>query len=100
MQAEVRAVLDRAERLRQRMASAQEELGRTSVTGRAGGGLVTVTLSGLGELRQVHVDPAVFAEDDARRLEELFVAAVRDGAESVRRLASARMGPIEFMSVF
>ena len=100
MQPELQNFLDRAERLQQQMYTAQQELARSVVTGRAGDGLVTVTVSGLGELTSVRIDPALFATGSVEQLQDLVVEAIHAGAESVRELASLKMGPVEIMSIY
>jgi DNA-binding YbaB/EbfC family protein len=100
VQPELKTFMQRAERLQQQMLDAQDELARSVVTGRAGDGLLTVTVSGLGELKSVRIDPALFDRGSVEQLQDMFVEAIHDGAESVRQLASAKMGPVEVLSVY
>ena len=57
-----------AQRMQDNMKKAQDELASLEVTGSAGGGLVSVTLSGKFDARKVHVDPQALG--DAEMLEE------------------------------
>lgn len=100
MQPDLQKFMERAERLQRRMLDAQDELARAVLTGQAGDGLVTVTVSGLGELKRVRIDPALFDRGSVEQLQDLIAEAIHDGAESVRQLATAKMGPVEFMSVY
>lgn len=100
MQPDLQKFMERAERLQQRMLDAQDELARAVLTGQAGDGLVTVTVSGLGELKRVRIDPALFDRGSVEQLQDLIAEAIHDGAESVRQLATAKMGPVEVMSVY
>lgn len=84
-------LLSQMEALQAGIAAAEEESARTPVTGSAGGGIVTVELSGEYSLDSVHIDPAVVAQGDASVLEDLVLAAVRDGIE---RLAERRRGAL------
>ena len=53
-------MMKKAEELQRKMAEMQDEAGRATVEGRAGGGLVTVTMSGKGELKSLKIDPSLF----------------------------------------
>ncbi|MDT4936337.1 MAG: nucleoid-associated protein EbfC, partial [Pseudonocardiales bacterium] len=64
------------------------------VTGTAGGGLVTVTLLGSGELAAITIDPRAVDLEDIETLQDLIVAAVRDGRSAVDALATEKMGPV------
>jgi len=62
-----------AQRMQDTMKKAQDELAALEVTGSAGGGLVSVTLSGKFDARKVHVDPQALG--DAEMLEDLLLVA-------------------------
>ena len=68
-------MMKKAEELQKKMAEMQDEAGRASVEGHSGGGLVSVTLSGKGEMRGLKIDPSLFKEDDVEVLEDLIVTA-------------------------
>jgi DNA-binding YbaB/EbfC family protein len=68
-------MMKKAEELQRKMADIQAEAGAATVEGRAGGGLVTVTLSGKGEMKGLTIDPSLFKEDDVEVLEDLIVTA-------------------------
>ncbi len=71
-----------------RLTQMQTELAQQTVTGSAGGGMVTVTADGRGQVQSVKVDPTVVADGDVEMLEDLVVAAVADAqrkAEEVYR---------------
>jgi DNA-binding YbaB/EbfC family protein len=61
-----------------RMQQMQEELGALQVEGRAGGGLVKVTLNGKIEARGVKIDPSLMKPEDVEMLEDLLLAAFQD----------------------
>lgn len=84
-------MMKKAQELQSRMAEFQENLGNLLVEGKSGGGLVTVTLSGRGELRGVKIDPSLFREDDVEVLEDLLVAAHADAKSRAEAEANARM---------
>lgn len=83
-----------AQKMQQQIATAQAELAEAEVTGTAGGGLVTVTLSGTGEVTSVKIDPTAVDPDDVETLEDLVLAALHNGAEAVRELTEEKMGPV------
>lgn len=80
--------------LQQQLAAAQAELAAAEVTGTAGGGLVTVTASGAGEVTGVRIDPKAVDPEDVETLEDLVLAAVRNAADEARALAEKKMGPL------
>lgn len=72
-----------AQEMQQKMAQMQEKMGEITMEGTAGGGLVTVTLSGKGDLKKVKIDPTLLNKEEGEILEDLLVAAFRDGKEKV-----------------
>jgi DNA-binding YbaB/EbfC family protein len=79
--------------MQQQMADAQAELAEAELTGTAGGGLVTVTMAGTGEVTAIKIDPKAVDPDDVETLEDLVVAAVHNAAQAVRDLTEEKMGP-------
>src|SRR5690242_4544714 len=86
-------IMKQAQKMQQQVAAAQAELAEAELTGTSGGGLVTVTLTGLGEVKAVSIDPKAVDPDDIETLEDLVLAAIHTGAEAVRQLTDAKMGP-------
>ncbi len=80
--------------MQQQLQAAQEELAAAEVHGSAGGGLVSVTVRGSGELTSITIDPKVIDPDDAETLQDLIVAAVRDASRAAGELATEKMGPL------
>jgi DNA-binding YbaB/EbfC family protein len=87
-QPNMQQMLKQAQQMQQQLEQAQAELAAAEVTGSAGGGLVTATLTGGGELTALSVDPKVVDPDD------VVVAAVRDAHQAVEKLANEKMGPV------
>ena len=87
-------LMKQAQKMQQQLVAAQEELAAAEVTGSAGGGLVTATVSGSGELRSVTIDPSVVDPDDVETLQDLVVAAVRDANQAAQQLTAEKMGPV------
>ncbi|MDT4974973.1 MAG: nucleoid-associated protein EbfC, partial [Pseudonocardiales bacterium] len=81
-------------KMQEQMLAAQDELSNTEVSGSAGGGLLTVTMLGTGELTAVTIDPKAVDPDDIETLQDLIIAAVRDASHAVGELAAEKMGPL------
>ena len=83
--------------MKAKMEAAQAEIGNLVVEGKAGGGLVTVSLSGKGDLRGIKIDPSLFRDDDVEVLEDLLIAAHADAkakaeAEVARKMQDVTAG--------
>ena len=76
-------MLRQAQELQGKMTEMQAQLERLEVVGQAGGGMVSVTLNGKGEMRKVDLDPAVIDPSDKEMLEDLIVAAYADAKSKV-----------------
>ena len=84
-------MMKKAEELQKKMAEMQDEAGRATVEGRSGGGLVTVTLSGKGEMKGLKIDPSLFKEDDVEVLEDLIVAAHTEAKGKAEQMMQQKM---------
>lgn len=93
-QPNMQQLMKQAQKMQEELAAAQAELAQAEVTGSAGGGLVTATLTGGGELTALVIDPKVVDPDDVETLQDLVVAAVRDAHTAVGKLAEEKMGPV------
>ena len=70
----------------------QRELAETQVEATAGGGMVTVVMTGVKQLRSVTIDPEVVSKDDVEMLQDLIVAAINDAQRKVDDEVSGKMG--------
>lgn len=93
-QPNLQQLMKQAQKMQQQIADAQAELAEAEVTGTAGGGLVTATLSGTGEVVSIKIDPKAVDPDDVETLEDLVVAALHNATEAVRTLTEEKMGPV------
>ena len=80
--------------MQQQLMDAQERLAQTKVEGSAGGGLVTATVTGTGELTGLTIDPQAVDPDDTETLADLILAAVRDATNNANDLQAQTMGPL------
>ncbi len=87
-------ILEQAQRMQQQLMAAEEQLADAEVDGTAGGGLVTATVSGTGELLDLVIDPKAIDPDDTESLADLILAAVRDATNNASALAAETMGPL------
>ena len=87
-------LMKQAQEMQQQLVAAQEELAATEVTGTAGGGLVSATMTGDGELTALTIAPEAVDPADIETLQDLVVAAVRDAKRAADDLAASRMGPL------
>lgn len=84
-------MMKKAEELQKNMQQMQEQLGQATVDGSSGGGLVTVTLSGKGEMRGLKIDPSLFKEDDVAVLEDLIVTAHNQAKARAEQMMQQKM---------
>jgi DNA-binding YbaB/EbfC family protein len=84
-------LMKQAAELKSKMENMQAELDRIEVEGTAGGGMLTVTLSGKGELRHVKVDESLLKPDQKEIIEDLMVAAHADGRRKLETILQDRM---------
>lgn len=95
MRGNIAQLMQQAQKMQENMQRVQQELANLEVTGSAGGGMVSVTLSGNKECRKVRIDPSVLG--DPEMAEDLVAAAFNDAsnkidAESKSRMAGATAG--------
>ncbi len=87
-------LMKQAQQMQQQLVAAQEELAGAEVQGTAGGGLVTATVDGTGELLSLVIDRSAVDPDDTETLADLIVAAVHDANRAASELAQQKMGPL------
>lgn len=80
--------------MQERMQRLQEELAAMEVTGTAGGGLVSVTLTGKGDMRRVNIDPSLLKPEEAEIVEDLIVAAAADAKSKVEEGLQEKMSEV------
>ena len=75
-------LMKQAQKLQEDLQQAQNELASMEVTGEAGAGMVTVTMTGRHDVRSVRIDSSLMG-DDKEMLEDLVAAAVNDAVHKV-----------------
>ena len=84
-------LMKQAQQMQEKMQEMQSRLESMEVQGEAGAGLVSVTMNGKGDLRQVRIDPKVIDPGDAEMLQDLIVAAHANARQKVEAAAAAEM---------
>ena len=86
------ALLQQAQQMQEQLMQAQAEAAEQVVEGHAGGGVVTVEVSGGMDFRKVTIDPKAVDPNDVEMLEDLIVAAIRDAVSKVQELNQQALG--------
>ena len=84
-------LMKQATELKSKMEAVQSELDRIEVEGAAGGGLVTLTLSGKGDLRSTRIDDSLLKPDQKEIVEDLIVAAHADARRRLETVLQEKM---------
>jgi DNA-binding YbaB/EbfC family protein len=87
-------IMRQVQQMQAAMAQAQAEIAATEVSGSAGGGMVTATVTGTGDLKAIKIDPGAVDPEDVEMLEDLVVAAVAEARRAADALAQEKMGAI------
>ncbi len=82
-------MMKQAQAMQQKMQDMQKRLQDTEVTGQSGGGMVTVTALGSGQVKTIAIDPSLIVASDKEMLEDLIVAAVNDARQKTEDLTQA-----------
>lgn len=90
----IQSLLQQAAAMQQQLLAAQEELTNARVEGSSGGGLVTATVSGTGDLIDLTIAAQVCDPDDPETLADLVLAAVADAANNAQRMAAENMADL------
>ncbi|HEY6776689.1 MAG TPA: YbaB/EbfC family nucleoid-associated protein [Thermoleophilaceae bacterium] len=85
-------MMRQVQQMQAEMMKAQEELKNEVVEASAGGGMVTVKISGDLELKELRIDPEAIDPDDVELLQDMVQAAVNEAIRSAQELAASKMG--------
>ena len=85
-------MLQQVQQMQAEMAKAQQELETEVVEASAGGGMVTVKVTGGLEVKEIRIDPEAIDPEDADMLQDLVLAAVNEALRSAQELAANRLG--------
>ena len=93
-QPNMNAMMKQVQKMQADMVKAQEELKNEVVEASAGGGMVTVKITGDLELREVRIDPEAVDPDDVEMLQDMVQAATNEALRSAQELAATKMGAV------
>ncbi|MEK3888906.1 YbaB/EbfC family nucleoid-associated protein [Bacillus sp. FSL K6-3431] len=88
----MQGMMKQMQKMQKKMAEAQEELGEKRIEGSAGGGMVTVVVSGHKEVLEVNIKEEVVDPEDIEMLQDLVLAATNDALKKAEDLTSQTMG--------
>jgi nucleoid-associated protein EbfC len=78
--------------MQEQMQKAQDELDKETVESSAGGGMVTVTANGAGDIKTIKIDPKAIDPSDPELLADMVLAAVNEAIRSARSLQESKLG--------
>ncbi|MFC2007248.1 YbaB/EbfC family nucleoid-associated protein [Chloroflexota bacterium] len=85
-------MMQQAQKLQEKLAKAQEELGNLTVEASSGGGAVTVTMNGQQKILSVKISPEVINPEDVELLEDLVLTAVGEVIAKSQEAATGQLG--------
>lgn len=101
---DMQQILQAAQQMQAQLANAQQTLADAELTGTAGGGMVTVKVSGQGELLDLTINPSVIDTSDpaetASTVADLVLAAVRDAVNAAADLQQKQLGFADMLGGF
>jgi DNA-binding YbaB/EbfC family protein len=87
-------MLQQLQKLQEEMVKTQEALGDETVTVTAGGGAITVVISGHQKIQSITIDPEAVDPNDVEMLQDLVMAAVNEAIDRSQELATDRLGAL------
>ena len=74
----INQLMKQAQVIQKKMKELQDEIAKKEFEGKAGGGLVLITMTGNGEMQKISIDPSLLKAEDKEILEDLIIAAYSD----------------------
>ncbi len=87
-------LMQQAQQMQEQLQKVQEEAANETVEATAGGGMVTVTANGAGEIVEIKIAKEAIDPDDPEMLADLVLAAVNEALRSAQRLVESKVGPL------
>jgi DNA-binding YbaB/EbfC family protein len=87
-------MMKQVQKMQADMAKIQEDLAAETVEASAGGGMVTVQVTGASELKSIKIDPAAVDPEDVEMLEDMIMAATNEALRSSQELANQKLGGV------
>ena len=89
-----RDLMKQFEQMQTKLSQAQEEIAASSVEGSAGGGVITVVMTGEQSVQSVHIKPEAVDPEDVETLQDLVIAAMNDALTKSKTLQADRLGAV------
>ncbi len=90
----IQKMMKEAQKMQERLAKAQSDLANQSIDVSAGGGKVSLTVNGAGDITAIKISPDVVDPQDVEMLEDLVLSGIREAQEASRILQSETMGKV------
>jgi DNA-binding YbaB/EbfC family protein len=90
----IQKMLKQAQQMQAKLAEVQDKLGEEESEGSAGGGMVTIVLTGKTDMKKIHIDKSLMNPDEKEMLEDLIMAAFNDAKNKVEANVSAKMSAV------
>ena len=87
-------LMKQVKKLQEELEKKQAEIGGMNIEASSGGGMVTATVNGRGELLNVAIEKEVVDPDDVEMLVDLVIAAVQEAQKNAKEQAEAKLGPL------
>ena len=87
-------MLRQVQQMQEDMEKAQAELKNETVEASAGGGMVTVKVSGELEILELRIDPEAVDPEDVELLQDMVQAAVNEAIRSAQEMAASKLGAV------
>jgi len=91
---DLNSIMQQAREMQEKMAKIQEGLAAKTITGSAGGGMVTVTATGKGDIVSISIEDELFAPGEKQMLQDLITAAANDAIRKARELGKQEMSSL------
>src|SRR5687768_17049865 len=91
---DIMKILQQAQEMQGRMQKLQEELQAMTLTGTAGGGMVTAEVNGKGTVKRIKIDPSVVNPADTEMLEDLIAVAVAEAQRKAEERQQEQVGAL------
>ena len=97
----IQKMMQQAQQMQERL---QKQMAEMRIEATAGGGMVTVVVTGHKQLHQIKIDPEVVSKDDVEMLQDLIVAAINDAHrkadEEMQKTMGGMMGGLKIPGMF
>jgi DNA-binding YbaB/EbfC family protein len=93
-QPNMQQMMKQVQKMQEDMIAAQESLKNEAVEATAGGGMVTVEVTGDQVLKSIKIDPEAVDPEDVEMLCDMVLAAVNEGLRKSQELAASKLGAV------